>query len=477
MYVDHFNLSDTPFNNCPSDGFFTPNEEFGAAVARMEQVLLSRDAVAVITGGPGVGKTTIVATAAKRVGGKAVVAYVDMRLADPDLLFDLLLLNLGAESSGGDQSTALFRLKSTIARHNEESGCKITAVIDVSSLTIERAKRILQLVHMAGEPGGQMNVVLLGPHILHKLMDTPGLIHMRQRVTFRYRARPLTVGETDAYLKAQIDRSGGQANALLVHGTSIVVYRYVGGVPRLINTLMDATLSHAAKHDIESISPNEITEVAELLGWRPLAGNKASISRKSASVPATVIPRRQAEAPVNTDAQPPGSLELSPAEPAQPDAVEPQQAGALDAAAASAPEPLSVGSGTALKASTVPEANDTPEAQADPMRSSAPESSPISSTAMLMAAAFREDVTPDVNDATEPRDAQPETQWNDETASVNDGQETSHSGVPAMDAKDTGATGMLRLEDLDARFAETIFGDDTGAFKIDDDSEIKKAAG
>ena len=36
-----------------------------------------------------------------------------------------------------------------------------------------------------------------------------------------------------------------------------------------------------------------------------------------------------------------------------------------------------------------------------------------------------------------------------------------HPGViPAMSASDTGATGMLRLEELDARFAETVFGED-----------------
>jgi hypothetical protein len=29
-----------------------------------------------------------------------------------------------------------------------------------------------------------------------------------------------------------------------------------------------------------------------------------------------------------------------------------------------------------------------------------------------------------------------------------------------MDATDTSATGMLRLEDLDANFAETIFGEE-----------------
>jgi len=35
-----------------------------------------------------------------------------------------------------------------------------------------------------------------------------------------------------------------------------------------------------------------------------------------------------------------------------------------------------------------------------------------------------------------------------------------------MDANDTGATGMLRLEDLDERFAETMFSEESGHFKV-----------
>jgi hypothetical protein len=33
-------------------------------------------------------------------------------------------------------------------------------------------------------------------------------------------------------------------------------------------------------------------------------------------------------------------------------------------------------------------------------------------------------------------------------------------GVPEMDPMDTSATGMLRLEDLDDRFAESVFAED-----------------
>jgi len=420
MYTDHFNLTDKPFNNCPSDGFFTPNEKFESAVARIEQVLLSRDAVALITGGPGVGKSTIVATAAKRVGDKALVTYVDMRQLNPDLLFDLLLLNLGGESSGGDQALSLFRLKATIARHNDEQDRKVTVVIDISSLTIERAKRILQLVHMAGEAGSQLNIVLLGPHVLHKLLDTPGLIHVRQHVVFRHRARPLTVAETGAYLKAQLERAGGQADAILPHGTSIMIYQFVGGVPRLINTLMDAALSHVAEKGGKSVTANVVTEVAKLLGWRRLAGNQSAAPKKSTATQTEVKPRQK------TAAHSPSEMESS---------------------------PLELATAESAKHDVVEKNSDKSESIND-------------STAILMAAALDDDTTSIANDKSQPKPEDSGTKPNNETK---------ESSVPEMDAQDTSATGMLRLEDLDARFAETIFGEDPALLNIEED--IKKAAG
>ena len=386
MYLDHFGLNSKPFINSPGEDFFSPNEDYEAAVSRMEQVLLSRDAVAIVSGGPGVGKTTLVSAAAKRVGDQALVTYVDMRLMQPELLFDLLLMKLGGESGNGDLATSLYRLKSAIAQHNEEQGRKVTAVIDVSNLTIERAKRIMQLIHMTGDPDGQLNIVLLGPHALHKLLDTPGLIHIRQRVTFRYRIRPLSVPETEQYMKAQIEQAGGQGDALFSHGTSIMVFKYVGGVPRLINTLLDAALSTAARQGVETITPDLVTEVAQLLGWRRLSGDQKAAAKKPAAAPkVTAKPVEEAPSPLETAAR-------SEAESAAPT-----------------------------------------------------ESGPIGEgTAMLMAAALNSDNEPEQHKAEEAKSA--------------DTKEP--SSVPEMSAEDTSATGMLKLEDLDARFAETVFGDD-----------------
>jgi hypothetical protein len=48
--------------------------------------------------------------------------------------------------------------------------------------------------------------------------------------------------------------------------------------------------------------------------------------------------------------------------------------------------------------------------------------------------------------------------------------ESAYSAIPEMDPNDPGATGMLRLDEIDERFAETIFTDDPDFFSPAGDS-------
>lgn len=398
MYVDHFQLKERTFTNGPATGYFSPNAEVETAVARIRQTLLARDSVAVVTGGPGVGKSAIVAKAIALSENQTAVAHIDLRQTDPDLLYDMLLLDLGADTTDGNEANSLHCLRQVIAEHNE-AGRRVTAVIDITGMTIERAKRILQLVHMAGEPGGQLNIILLGPHALHKILNAPGLIHLRQRVCFRYRARPLTPNEVEAYLRHQFELAGGDADSILDSEACNAIFRYASGVPRLINTLMDAVLSEACIRELDNVSPVLVNLVAKELGWKSLA-----------SAPQ---PQPQTEA-----AESAADPELS---------VEEPEPAATDTPAAEEPEPAAA-DGTGVYDIADLLSDPTPSANATPATDPEPDPSvPTLSTS----------VTP-----------------------ASDPIESPSSSIPMMDADDTSATGMLRLEDLDARFAETIFGDE-----------------
>lgn len=378
MYRNHFKLRERPFTQSPGQRFFLPNAGVADAVTRLRHLLAARDAVAIITGGPGVGKSAIVEQALIMAGDDVVAARVDMRFAEAEELFPSLLLALGepaAESTGTAQ--ALHAVRRAISGCSER-GQRIALVLDCAGLTSELAKQLLRLVNLAGEHGCQLNVILQGPHNLHQQVDLPALIQLRQRVGCRYRVRPLTIAETDRYIRHQIDAVGGNAGVTIAATVAAAVYCYVAGVPRLINTLMDTAFTDACLARIEQPDGSLIRRTAEQLGWRPLAPKPA----EDAPPPTRTTPAK-ADALAQTSRRP----ALAPLRPVP--------------AAPLRPVPVTMSTLAARAASL--RHND--PVRLAPRRIDVPARPPV-----------------------------------------------------AMDAMDTGATGMLRLQDLDERFAEAVFG-------------------
>ena len=67
MYVDHFKLKNRPFVDIADTATFLSTAEGETAISRLQHILLAGDAAAIVTGGPGVGKSTIVEQAARAV--------------------------------------------------------------------------------------------------------------------------------------------------------------------------------------------------------------------------------------------------------------------------------------------------------------------------------------------------------------------------------------------------------------------------
>ena len=460
MYVDHFKFKKRPFISGLESEVFLPAAESDLVLARLQNVMLARDAAALITGGPGVGKSTLVAQAMKQIADKVVMANIDLRQTDPRLIYQMVLLSLGAELGDGNVADSLHRLRHVVAKLNS-SGRKVTAVIDINGFTVERANHILRLAHVASQPGGQLNIILFGPHSLHRLLDTPGLIHIRQRIGFRFRVRPLTVAETAEYIQKHISAVKGKSESVLANGIAKTIYCYVGGVPRLINTLMDASLGHACAQKLSTVTTDTINEVAKDLGWRPLSRGLPS----DAPAPkATTTP-----APASKAAPTPGPKAETPAR--RRDDVADKKAAekppkkkktAADKKAAKNagdnPDHVKTGAIFEQPLDVIPETEEPIHESTDmslatdsPLKKKSGETGDL--TQQLLVAA--ENLGTDLEDQgavdLKGENAQP----------VEAGPP---AGVPEMDADDTSATGMLRLEDLDARFAETVFGNDTGMY-------------
>lgn len=388
MYIKHFRLEGRPYTQGPEPHFYVPNPTVGSTIRRLEEVVTGHGAAAVVSGGPGVGKTALVAHAAAHAGDDAVIAWADIRQLEPETLMDQLLLALGMDAGDGSGSLSAHRLRVAVSEQNR-AGRSVTAAIDVGTVTAERAKRLLRLAHLLGNGSVGLNIVMMGPHTLHKVLDVPGMIHLRQRVCVRHRMRPLSEDETRNYIGEGLSRVGGEPGGLLDDDVPSLVYRYVAGVPRLINTMMDTALTETAMRQLPRVTADAVRQVAQGLGWRTLS-----------SKPTVAVPK----APAAKTPREPSLLEL-----ATPTDL---PSGPLKAPA---PQPAANGQ------------NDMTQPLELPVAPPQPEQKPAAAAAAAKSAPLV-----DIGVA----------------------------GVPEMDPEDTSATGMLRLEDLDERFAEHVFSEE-----------------
>lgn len=371
-----------PFVESP---FFVANPLLANAMTRLRHAVTFPGGVVVLSGGPGVGKSALLAHALAPVESDVQVLPVDLRSADPAEFHDALLDGLGASGAGPADAQPFGRLRAALLAQRT-SGRQLILSLDVSGINVDLARRLLRFLHLTGEVCTPVSIVLQGPHTVHQLLDVPGLIQLRQRLSLRLKVRPLTLLETAGYVRHCLTASGENPDELLAANAPAAVYLYVAGVPRLINTLMDATLGEAQARQLSKIDDEFVRQVAEQLGWKPM-GSRPSVD----------LPPKAPASPTRRTA----------------DRVTPRPP---------VPQP-------------------TPAAEA----------LPASEATRRLLIARSADTTPPVVEAPGER-RRPER--------------GSRPPPPVpMEETDPGATGMLRLEDLDERFAESLFAEEAGHFK------------
>ena len=82
MYVDHFKLKKRPFVSGSDTETFLSSPDAELALSRIQHILLARNAAALLTGGPGVGKSTMISQAMKSISDRVFIADIDLRQTD-----------------------------------------------------------------------------------------------------------------------------------------------------------------------------------------------------------------------------------------------------------------------------------------------------------------------------------------------------------------------------------------------------------
>lgn len=251
MYLDHFGLVVNPFGLSPKLDFLYKSETFEESMAHLIYGLDNQEAIVLITGAIGTGKTMALQSFLVNLGPRFEFALItNTRLTSIELL-KLTLEDLDVKFPlGCDKSDLLILFKDFLAEASS-AGKRVLIVIDeAQNLSSEVLEEIRLLTNLGQGEGQPVQIILVGQPELDAKVNRPDLAQLRQRIRVHYNLDPLSRKEIEEYLDHRMAVAGCTRRVFTSESIDMI-YRESRGIPRLINTMAGEALLSAfvAGHD------------------------------------------------------------------------------------------------------------------------------------------------------------------------------------------------------------------------------------
>ncbi len=133
-------------------------------------------------------------------------------------------------------------------------GQDVVLIIDeAQDLDDQLLEQVRLLSNLETDAQKLIQIVLLGQPELRTKIDRPGLRQLRQRITVRYHLGPLSAEETADYIQHRLSQAGASERPRFDRDALKRIYKYSGGVPRLVNAICDKALLAGFVHQSDVI--------------------------------------------------------------------------------------------------------------------------------------------------------------------------------------------------------------------------------
>lgn len=270
MYLESFGLQEHPFRLSPDPRFLFLSKQHARARAYMESTVWFSDGFVVITGEIGAGKTTLLEQFLSELDDSVTIARLHQTQVTAVQFLQSLLVQFGVRPFNMRKAELLDAL-STRLRELLKEGTRVVIVIDEAQNLDPTVLEEIRMISDIGPGAGRVvSIILAGQPELNATLDSPSLEQLSQRTRLRFHLKALTEPETGAYMQHRLEVAGA-TREIISSDTVPLVYRYTGGVPRLINTLCDTAMLVAFGEEKDHVGVEEVREAVRELQWTDYA--------------------------------------------------------------------------------------------------------------------------------------------------------------------------------------------------------------
>ncbi|HBG07722.1 MAG: ATPase [Geobacteraceae bacterium GWC2_58_44] len=271
MYCTFYGFRESPFTITPNPRFLFMSDQHREAFAHLVYAVESRAGFVELTGEVGTGKTTLLRTFLNRLDSEG---HRTALIFNPCLSSLELLTSINREFGlqwETESRMALLQVLNGFLLEQKVAGRRVVLVMDeAQNLSSEVLEQIRLISNLETETDKLIQIVLSGQPELLSVLAREELRQLNQRITVRYHLLPMDFESMRRYIEHRMELAGRFRAAEFSKAALKRIYRYSGGVPRLINIACDRALLIGFNEETRMITGEMAAQaVSEIVGRTP----------------------------------------------------------------------------------------------------------------------------------------------------------------------------------------------------------------
>ncbi len=242
MYREFFGLKEKPFNVTSDPNFLFFSRVHKEAFSHILYGIKERKGFLTITGEVGAGKTTLCRAILNQFDSNTKTAFIfNSNLPDLQLL-QCILEDFGLAVTRKSKASMLRQLNSFLLEELTKRNNVILVIDEAQNLKPSTIEEIRMLSNLETDTEKLFQIILVGQPELKDKIDSPRLRQLRQRIAVRFHITALEKDEVSRYIYHRLTVAGSKGDIRFADDTMDFIFKFTGGIPRLINLICDKSL-------------------------------------------------------------------------------------------------------------------------------------------------------------------------------------------------------------------------------------------